>query len=156
MRRCASPVTRTRPASRRTRRCLDVDGWLRPSASTSSPTARGCSSSNSRRARRLGPVKADQIASGTARVCRTGNMFVKVYTDQSGWRSAPATVAGLFCQVRRLLDDLRIRLDDGAGYSADAWKLSLHLLAAPPKVAERVDPEIGQQPPEPVVEVACR
>src|ERR1043165_4774657 len=81
MRRCASVRTRTRPASRSTRRCFDVFGWLMPSASASSPTAHGRRSNTSSTARRCGSTNADHSASVTQLICQHMYIRVKAYAS---------------------------------------------------------------------------
>ena len=65
-RRCASTRTRTSPASRSTRRCLETPGWLSPRSSTSSPTRCSRSRSRSRIRRRDGSVRTSKTSTHAA------------------------------------------------------------------------------------------
>jgi len=70
----------TSPASRRTRRCLDVVGCVASSAAESSPTARGASSNKSRIRRRVGSARiASNSDDSDATTC---NMPGSVYACQ--------------------------------------------------------------------------
>ena len=66
--------TRTSPASRSTRRCLETPGWLSPRSSTSSFTDRSRSRSRSRIRRRL------RVASGRRRPPYAGSMTARAYS----------------------------------------------------------------------------
>ena len=94
-RRCASGRTRTSPASRSTRRCLEVPGWLSPSRSTRSPTDLGSSLSRSRMRRRVGSARAAKAFAMRAKY-RISYIAASACTfayGQEGAALLPATLA---------------------------------------------------------------
>ena len=80
-RRGPSTRTVTSPASRSTRRCFDVSGWVSPSASASSPTSCSPSRSRSRIDRRIGCASTSNVVS-THQACHRWHMPCKAHRSR--------------------------------------------------------------------------